>query len=186
MAKTTLDHMQVAQLAYVVTDLEAGIRQFNEAMGIGPWYRPGSHPLSNVTYRGQAAAPVVVDIALAWSGELNIELIEQQSEVPSSYREMFAPGEGGLHHVAVWATDYAAEVAALDAAGFPISMEMNPWGDVRISYVDTRGLLGHMVEVYTDHPSLRKVHAHVRARAQDWDGKTDLTRPLDFSQFLES
>jgi hypothetical protein len=63
---------------------------------------------------------------------------------------------------------------------------MNPWGDVRISYVDTRGLLGHMVEVYTDHPSLRKVHAHVRAGAQDWDGKTDLTRPLDFSQFLES
>ncbi len=182
----TLGTFAVVQLAYVVTDLVASCRQLHEVYGIGPFFRSGAHPLADVSYRGRPAdEPVVIDIALAWSGELNIELIQQHSAGPSSYREVYPDGTGGFHHVAAWAADYDAEVAALAAVDCPVSMEMRPWDGCRICYVDTRPLLGHMTELYTDDPRLRAVHAHVRSAAEQWDG-TDLIRPLDFTAILSA
>lgn len=47
----------VSHIAFVVDDLDAGIRRFNRLLGIGPWmtYRYEPPRLSNTTYRGESA-----------------------------------------------------------------------------------------------------------------------------------
>ena len=76
---------------------------------------PGScsGPLRQVDseYRGQKTAPVV-SIAFANSGELQIELIQQEDESPSIYKEFTDGGGIGFHHVAFWSEDFDATVAA--------------------------------------------------------------------------
>jgi hypothetical protein len=40
------------------------------------------------------------------------------------------------------------------------------------SYVDTRPLLGHMIEVYPPGPGLTALYAEVARAAAEWDGRT--------------
>jgi hypothetical protein len=173
-----LPPVAVVQNAYVVPDLVAGCRRLHELYRIGPFLRIGRHELRDAFYRGQPAPePVVIEAAFAQSGELSIEVIQQLSPGPSAFRDMFGPGEHGLHHVATWATDWNAERAAFIAAGYEIAMESAGRGDYRICYVDARPTLGHMIELYPDHPDLRAVYRRVAEATAAWDG-VELFQPM--------
>ena len=175
--KGVLHPFRVVQLAYVVTELEAACQTFRELYGIGPFFRSPTHALPNVRYRGSPTEPVVIDVAFAQSGDMNIELVAQISPGPSAFREMYAEGEQGLHHVAVFASDYAADHQALIDAGHEEVMDLRRGDDCRICFIDARPTLGHMIELYTDHPLLRHLYAFVRKETERWNGK-DLILPL--------
>jgi hypothetical protein len=175
-----LPPVQVAQIGYVVADIEAAGRRLHELYRLGPIFRTQPHPLRDVVHRG-AATPVEIETAFAQSGDVQIELIQQTSAGPSAYRDQFGEGEHGLHHVATWSTDYEAEKQAYLDAGYEIAMEMGGYGDYRICYVDTRPLLGHMLELYPDEPGLRRMYAYVRERTAAWDG-AELFQPLSLDQ----
>ena len=59
---------------------------------------------SGSVYRGRPTEPVA-SIAFANSGELQIELIEQEDDSPSIYREFLDAGHDGFHHLAWWVED---------------------------------------------------------------------------------
>lgn len=173
-----LHPFHVIQLAYVVTDLETACRKFHELYGIGPFFRSATHALPNVKYQGSPVAePVVIDVAFAQSGEMNIELLAQPSPGPSAFRDMYAEGEQGLHHVATFASDYDADRQAFVDAGYEEVMDLLLGDDCRICFIDARPTLGHMIELYTDHPLLRQLYAFVRDESERWDGK-ELIQPL--------
>jgi hypothetical protein len=66
----------VVQNAYVVPDLAAACHSFHQVYHIGPFFRGKVHPLRDVYYRGAPATePVVIEIACAQSGDLQIELL---------------------------------------------------------------------------------------------------------------
>lgn len=169
----SLPPVQVAQTAYVVADIERACRRLNEVYRVGPFFRIATYAMPDVVYRAQTLTePVVIEAAFAQAGDVVIELIEQTSPGPSAFRDMFAPDEQGLHHVAMWTQDYAAEKQHFVDAGFEIAMEMpGRSGEYNICYVDTRPLLGHMIELYPDHPTLRGAYAAVRDRSRSWDGR---------------
>ena len=59
-------------------------------------------PIEDFRYRGEPS-PLEVSIALANSGALQIELIQQRNDAPSMYRDFLSrESRGGLHHVAYW------------------------------------------------------------------------------------
>jgi hypothetical protein len=171
----------VVQNAYVVPDLTAACHRFHDVYNLGPFFRGPVHPLREVRYRGDPAAdPVVIEIALAQAGDMQIELITQSSPGPSAYRDVYAPAEQGFHHAAIFTRDYQASKAALEQAGYPVAMEMAGVGDDQICYVDTRAALGHMLELYPDRPELRSVYAYVRDQSARWDGG-ELILPLNLA-----
>jgi hypothetical protein len=173
----------VVQNAYVVPDLTAACRRFHQLYNIGPFFRGPVHPLRDVRYRGAAAGPVVIEIACAQSGDVQVELITQSSAGPSAYRDVYAADEQGFHHAAVFTRDYEAEKQALVRAGYPVAMDMAGPGGSRICYVDTRAALGHMLELYPDLPALRAVYSFIREQAARWDGR-ELIQPFDFTSVL--
>lgn len=168
----------VAQLAYVVEDLEASIEHFVRDCGAGPFYvldhflQPGLQ-----TYRGKEST-ADVRIAMGFSGQTWFELIQPLDEEPSVYLETIVARGYGLHHHGIAVTDIEAALADYAARG---------WRECFRSPVPTGGDV-----VYLEHgdravpgfiellPATAGMDAHFTSfwkAAQDWDGR-DPIRPF--------
>ena len=66
------------QLGYVVRDVEAAMRYWIEANGVGPGFYIERVPLAAFSYRDKPATEMPeMAIALAFSGSAQVELIQQ-------------------------------------------------------------------------------------------------------------
>ena len=165
----------VRQNAYLVPDLQAAIEQWL-TLGIGPWIVLRSFAQVDSVYRGRATAPVV-SIAFANSGELQIELIQQEDESPSVYKEFTDSGRVGFHHVAFWSEDFDATIAAATAAGWPVVHHGSGGGVAKFAYVDAGGFTSTVIEVMELNETTKWMTTMVREASQDWDG-SDPVRAL--------
>lgn len=135
----------ITQMGYVVPDLAAAMARWTEVLGVGPFTVLPEIVIDEALYRG-APTEVEIEVATAEAGGVQIELIEQKNPVPSCYRDLFEPGHGGLHHVAVQTANYDAEVSRYQSMGFPTAF-CGVYQGVRFAYMDTSPSLGIMVEV---------------------------------------
>ncbi|CAN5213325.1 hypothetical protein BH10PSE12_BH10PSE12_26640 [soil metagenome] len=161
---------KIVQNCYVVRDLEEGCARFHALLGIGPFVGGADIELADHVYRGQPAAPIRLRGVFVQSGDLNIELVQILSTGPSAFRDMFANGEGGLHHVALFSDDYDAQKARWVAAGHAVASEFTTAFGAKICYIDARDTLGHFIELYPEHPIIRAMYAQTVEDARDWDG----------------
>ena len=163
----TFSH-KIIQNAYYVVDLDQAIERWHRLWGIGPFFVRRHIVLPEVTYRG---VPAQLDMSAAYvqAGALQIELVTQHNAAPSAFRDVFAPGQEGLHHVAVIADDYLAMLAHYAALGYPVATELRTAAGRGAAYIDTRPLLGHMTEVYLPNDNLVALYREVAAGAASWD-----------------
>ncbi len=158
----------VRQNAYIVHDLDEGIGQWLRA-GIGPWFVLRSFVQADSEYRGRPTAPVV-SIAFANSGELQIELIQQEDDSPSIYREFTDSGRVGFHHIAFWSEEFDATVVGAEAAGWPVVHRGSGGGVAKFAYLDVGGFTSTVVEVMELNEITLWMTTTVREGARDWDG----------------
>ena len=105
---------EIRQNGYVVPDVEAAMTHWTEVLGVGPFYYFERVPIEEFRYRGEPS-PLEVSIALANSGALQIELIQQRNDAPSMYRDfLLRESRGGLQHVAFWTQTFDAEMVRVD------------------------------------------------------------------------
>ncbi len=69
----------IRQNGYVVRDIEAAMTHWSTVLGVGPWFYTAHAPIQDFMYRGTRSDPDVA-IALANSGPLQIELIQQHND----------------------------------------------------------------------------------------------------------
>src|ERR1700754_1161397 len=84
----------VRQNGYVVRDIEAAMKHWIEVMQVGPFFYFPTVKVEEFTYYGKPS-DVQLSIALANSGSLQIELIQQRNDAPSMYRDYLAAGREG-------------------------------------------------------------------------------------------
>lgn len=166
----------VRQNGYVVRDIQAAMRHWAEVLGVGPWFYIERAPIKNFQYHG-AASPLEVSIALANSGELQIELIQQRNAAPSMYRDFLAQGHEGLQHVAYWTTDFDAALATAQTAGFRIGQSGRVGRQGRFVYFANEGHPGTVVELSEVSGGKGRMFAEIAATCRDWDG-VDPVRPF--------
>ena len=70
---------KVCQNGYVVRDIEAAMKHWIEVMGVGPWFYIEDVKTDWFKHRG-IDSDVKMSIALANSGDLQIELIQQRND----------------------------------------------------------------------------------------------------------
>jgi hypothetical protein len=140
-----LDIPRFYQTGYVVDDLEEATERWRRTTGAGPFQWLKDIQVENGLYRG-APTDVLFSVALAQCGDLQIELIAQHNDAPSCYRDLFAPGQEGLHHLAVRTDSFEAELSGYEAAGFPAAFS-GTYRGTRFAYVDTSPALGFMLEL---------------------------------------
>ncbi len=162
----------IRQNGYVVRDIHAAIDHWIDAMGIGPWYLIEKVKLDWFRHRGQESSPDL-SIALANSGELQIELIQQHDDSPTMYREFLDSGHEGLQHVAFWSTDYPGLYEAMGSAGYEIGHEGQIGGEQgRFAYFQSDAHPGSVIEISDVSGSKGRFFETIRRSALDWDGAT--------------
>ncbi len=162
----------VMQIAFVPEDFDAAVRHWTQVMGVGPFFLLENIQLEDSRYLG-APNTCLFSIALAYWGDLQVELIRQENDAPSIYRG--AAGQG-LHHICLITDDIAAARAIAEAAGATLLVEGKVGADGAVIYVDTGGGPGSIVEVLQPATGMLDLFAMIRAAAQDWDGSEPLRR----------
>ncbi|MGY4343374.1 hypothetical protein ACVWW3_008280 [Bradyrhizobium sp. LM2.9] len=137
----------VRQNGYVVRDIHAAMKHWIEVMGVGPWYYMDRVKTDWFRHRGENSA-VEMSIALANSGDLQIELIQQRNDAPSLYREFLDSGHEGLQHMSYWSHDYQALYDRAFGLGYRIGHEGQIGGNKgRFAYFDTQAHPGTVIEI---------------------------------------
>lgn len=160
----------VRQNGYVVRDIGAAMRHWIDVMGVGPWFYIEDVKTDWFTCRG-VPSDVKMSIALANSGELQIELIQQRNDAPSLYKEFIDAGHEGLQHMSYWTTDYQALYGQALSLGYVVGHEGAIGGEQgRFAYFDTQAHPGTVIEISDISGAKGKTFAHIRKVAKDWDG----------------
>ena len=110
------------QVGFVVRDIERAMAHWSRALGVGPWFYKAAVGTTEFRYYGQAQTHLPdLSIALANSGELQIELIQQRNDAPSLYLDTLARNGECAQHIAYWTEDrYDAMHAQLLESGRPV------------------------------------------------------------------
>ena len=160
----------VRQNGYVVRDIHAAMKHWIEVMGVGPWYYMDRVKTDWFRHRGENSA-VEMSIALANSGDLQIELIQQRNDAPSMYLDFLREHGEGLQHMSYWSMDYQALYDRAIAAGFKVGHEGQIGGPKgRFAYFETPGHAGTVIEISDVSGGKGRFFEKVRAVAADWDG----------------
>lgn len=165
----------LTQIGIVVRDIEAAMQHWSEVCGVGPWFYADKLPVTSFTYRGERFDDIHISVALANSGDTQLELIQQRCDTPSMYRDFLAAGNEGMQHWSSWPEDYDAKLDAAMAAGYKIGQQ----GDSargRFVYLWNEGHPGTVIEMAHMTPERRRIFEAIRNAAIDWDGQHPVRR----------
>jgi hypothetical protein len=165
----------IVQIAYTVKNIAQGMRDFTARLNCGPWFVTGPFVPSKGVYRGQPT-DMTLTLAVAFSGHMMVELIEQHDEKPSVYQETIKTKSYGFHHWGVCSRSFDADVARYEKLGYPVAFsDVSPRG-VRIVYVDTTADLSGMLEIIEATDALEAIYHSYYAAAKNWDGNDPVRR----------
>lgn len=166
----------IAQVCYVVRDLDRAIDTWTRIFRAGPFYVADFKLDQGQFYRGR---PTTLDVrvAVGYSGSLNIELLQPRHRAPSVFHEILDSRGEGIHHFWWRCDDLDAEIARFAALGFPVIAGGLVPGIGRSYFVDTLSSLGVFTELQelsnAVYIALDQMHReHLR-----WDGQTQPVRP---------
>ena len=158
------------QNGYVVRDVRAAMDHWIKVMGVGPWYYIDRVKTDYFRHRGRDSG-IEMSIALANSGNLQIELIQQRNDAPSMYREFLAAGREGLQHMSFWTTDYQALYDRALTLGYKVGHEGQIGGEKgRFAYFDTEIHPGTVIEISDISGGKGRFFERIRQAAANWDG----------------
>lgn len=161
------------QLCWVVPDLHAAVNHWVNTAGVGPFFLFEKVIFDNPVYRGKPTDNVDIVAAMAQAGDVQIELVCQNDNRPSIFRDVVPAGKAGLHHMALYCSDYDADLAAYAKAGAAVAFSGLMMG-ARTCWIDTTATLGFMVELIEANPVADAVFEQFRSAARDWDGSSPL------------
>lgn len=93
-----------AQVGYVVKDIQKAMQHWI-ALGVGPWFYKELVDSTEFNYYGKPSRIPKVSIALANSGDVQIELIQQRDDAPTLYLDSLAKNGEIAQHIAYWTKD---------------------------------------------------------------------------------
>ena len=163
----------VRQIGVVVRDINAAIRHWSEIIGIGPFAVFPDLVFDDYRYRGQPAEAPVATIAIAFSGDVQVELIQQHNHAPSAFRDFLDAGREGMQHVSPWfdsTGSYDAAYHRLQDAGLTCIHE-GRLGEVRFAYfAGADGAPPHLEISEAGKPDSAASNAALQHLARHWDG----------------
>jgi hypothetical protein len=163
------------QMGIVVRDIEAAMKHWVDVCGVGPWYYTDKLAVTGFTYRGRRHDDIHLSIALANSGDVQLELIQQRCQTPSMYQDFLAKGHEGLQHWSSWPENYDEIYARALATGYTVGQEGDsPRG--RFVYFWNEGHPGTVIEMADLTPARRRIFDAVRLAAVGWDGSDPVRR----------
>ena len=107
----------------------------------------------------------------------SMELVQQDEEGPSPFRQIYGPGEEGIHHMAMMVDDLDTTYAEVSTMGLCLAARAETLTGTEFAFVDTVDALGHMLEAYEKSDALLGFYDMVKKASLGWDG-SDPVRTL--------
>ena len=161
----------IMQLAFVPDDFDAAIAHWTKVMGVGPFFLMEGIHLEGMKYKGEPT-DAVFDLALAYWGDIQIELIRPRDDHPSIYTGEYGAVQG-LHHVCILVDDIEQAYRVCVEQGAEIVIE-GALGDSRVIYVDPGQGPGSLVEILQQGEGGPALFAMIKQAGVDWDGSDPL------------
>lgn len=160
------------QNGFVVNDWRQAATHWVEALGVGPFFALEHIEFEVCRFRG---TPVSIDmsVAIAYTGEYQIELVQQHNDSPSIYTEFLEHSAPGLQHVGTLVEDLDE---ALDSNNLRqrIVQDGCTVAGQRFAYVDTVLHNGTMLELIEADESMLRSFQYMRDAAENWDGENPI------------
>jgi hypothetical protein len=167
----------VRQIGYVVKDIEKAMDHWVK-LGVGPWFYKEDVGSTEFNYYGKPSRIPKVSIALANSGDLQIELIQQRDDAPSLYLDSLKKNGEIAQHIAYWTPDRFEEICKhLRELGY-VEGHSGRMGANRgpYAYFIHPDLPSGMFEISDSSGGKAEYFAQVREAAFNWDGKDPIRR----------
>lgn len=163
----------VMQCAFVVPDFHGALDHWTQVMHVGPFFLMEHIAFAECEFRGR---PVNIDltVAIAYWGDMQIEIIQQHNDAPSIYTEFLGRGLSGLQHMGVLTESVDDDLAKLAGQGVVPVQQGRTAAGIRFAYVSTDRHPGAMVELIGATRGVRSFFEMMREAARVWDG----TEPL--------
>lgn len=158
---------EVMQLAFVPSDFDAALKHWTEVMGVGPFFLIENIHLDGMKYRGKPT-DAVFTLALAYWGDMQIELIRPENDSPSIYSGEYAATDG-LHHVCILVDDIAEARRICARQNAEVVIE-GKFGASEVIYVDPGQGTGHLVEILQQDKAGPDLFGMIKAASVNWDG----------------
>jgi catechol 2,3-dioxygenase-like lactoylglutathione lyase family enzyme len=160
---------KIAQIGYVVRDIDAAMDNWVRH-GVGPWFYVDRVQTDFFRYRG-VDSDMQMSVALANSGDVQLELIQPRNDAPSMYKDFLDAGREGMQHIAYWTDDYQTVLDRALADGYTIGQEGSIGGEKgRFAYLDTEREQGTVIELSDISGPKGQFFQYIRDVATDWDG----------------
>jgi catechol 2,3-dioxygenase-like lactoylglutathione lyase family enzyme len=143
---------RLSQLGIVVNDINKTVKYLSGTFGIGPWFRAG---LSDTEHYlgGKKKINYETDLVLAFTGKIQIELIEQKEGDRNVYVDHLEKKGEGIHHLGFFVSDIDKRLEAVDKMGIDIlqsgtikSVGKGGGSVTKYAYLDTEEIGGIIIE----------------------------------------
>lgn len=172
---------EIRQLGHIVTDMDRALELWTQRLEVGPFFLMPEVVFENYSYRGREMASPHIAIAIAFSGGVQIELIEQLDDTPSTYIEFLSAGRSGLHHYSTWFSDrkeYERTRSWALASNFGLVSECRPEDTSRLAYFETGNPSAPLFELSEALvPGVAEMMELVERTCREWDGKDPVRSP---------
>ena len=155
----------IMQNGFVVPDWREAALHWAVTLGVGPFFVVEHVAFAELRYRGEPAS-IDMSVAIAYAGELQIELVQQHDDAPSIYTDFLRRNEPGLQHVGALTENLDR---ALDDNAFrsKIVQDGVTTAGQRFAYVDTVLHNGSMLEIVETDAGMLKAFDYMKDAARN-------------------
>jgi hypothetical protein len=157
------------QIAYFVNDIREAAKRMSSITGAGPFYVIENIELEWSEHRSNSCEFVHSSAYGQW-GKIMLELVQQEDDGPSPFRDMYGVGEEGIHHVACFVDSIEETLKQYEELGYPLATRAKAKVGTEFAFIDTRKLMGHMLEIYVPDETLSGFYDLVKDASLGWDG----------------
>lgn len=156
------------QNGFVVRDWRAAAQHWADVLGVGPFFVMEHLSFESCSYRGQPSQ-IDMSVAIAYTGEQQIELVQQHNDAPSIYRDFLQASGEGLQHVGVLTHNLAESLQQGGYTEHVVQAGVTRLGQ-RFAYVDTVLHNGTMLEFIETNPQMLSAFEYMKNAARTWQG----------------
>lgn len=138
----------IRQVAYVVEDIDTAITAWHSQLGLSPFAVVREcKPLQGSRYKGELSGEIILNLAFAYIGDIQLELIEQVNNTPSMYREALQRGDRSVHHYGVCVEDFETTYQHAVTHGFTPIVNAGSPDFAQMAYVESARIPGLVLEI---------------------------------------
>ena len=161
------------QMGFIVDDFDGPIKHWTEKLNVGPFFILEHLELKDIYYNGKNGIENEIDfsVALAYSGNMQIEFIKQHCDTPSIYNEYVNNKKNVLHHLCTFTKDITNDIKILEGQGYKNLQGAKTLDDGTFSYLDIENNYGVILEIAQLSEGAVGMFDMIKEASINWDGK---------------